>query len=143
MGFLGFTTFRGRRRGEEEFTGSLEIRPGSRAQEAVVADPGKAAGQDVLEEAGDEVVRRQRHAASVSGSGVGVAEGDAATGERFDALVGERDAVDVMREIERGVMSAADLLDVNGPRSVPDVGIDMLGEGCVGEGVAHLCPEDL
>ena len=110
--------------------GALEALAGGGAKEAVVADLGESAGKDVLEEAGDEVLDRERHAAGLVGSGVGVAESDPAVLEAFDAVVGEGDAVDVAREVEGGALAVADLLDVDNPRGVPvpEVGIGFLVE---------------
>jgi len=79
----------------EQLTGPPEIGSGRGAEEAVVADLGEAPGEDVLEEAGDEVVNGKGDAAGLAGTGVGVAEGDPAVLEAFDAVVGQGHAVDV------------------------------------------------
>ena len=54
-----------RRRVElQQMTGALEIGPAGRTQEAIGADLGEAAREDVLEEARDERVHRERCGAS-------------------------------------------------------------------------------
>jgi len=80
----------------------------------------------VLEEAANEGVHRQRQAPGLPGARVGVAEGDMAMVEAFDAVVGEGDAVDVAGEIEGGVGAGADRLDVDRPAPLPYGGIAMI-----------------
>ncbi len=108
--------------------GAIEVLAGGGAEEAVVTDLDEAAGEDMLEETGDKVLDRERHAAGLEGSGVGVAEGDLVVLEAFDAVVGECDTVDVAREVEGRELAVADLLDVGNPGFVfvPKVGIGLL-----------------
>ena len=82
----------------------------------------------MLEEPGHEVLDRKGHAAGLAGLGVGVAEGDPALLEALDARVGEGDAVDVTGEVEGGVVTVADLLDMGGPGAGPDGRVDLLVE---------------
>lgn len=56
---------------------------------------------------------------------VRVAEGDAAVLEAFETLVGECHAIDIAREIERGMLTAADRLDVDGPGALPHDRIEL------------------
>ena len=79
---------------------AVEVWPAGRAQETRGADLGEARGEDVLEEAGDEDVHRERQAPGLARAGVGVAEGDAAVLKAFDAVVGEGDAVDVAGDVD-------------------------------------------
>jgi len=131
--------------GLEEVAGAIEVLAGGGAEEAVVADLGETAGKDVLEEAGNEVLDLERHAAGLEGSGVGVAEGDLVVLEAFDAVVGEGDTVDVAREVEGRALAVADLLDVGDPGFVfvPKVGIGFVYEPGTSEGVSHLGAKDL
>ena len=91
----------------EEIPGAFALDSTAGAEEAVGADLGEASGEDVLEEAANEGVHRQRQAPGLPGARVGVAEGDMAMVEAFDAVVGEGDAVDVAGEIEGGVGASA------------------------------------
>jgi hypothetical protein len=100
------------------------------------------AEEDVLEEPGHEVQDGQGHAAGLAGLGVGVAEGDPAMLEGPNPVVGEGDAVDVTGEIEGGVVTVADLLDMDGPGAGPDGRVDVLEEAGTAQGVADLGPED-
>lgn len=108
-------------------TSPLEIGPAAGAQEAIVADLGEAAREDVLEEARDEDVDREGQAAGWVSARVRVGEGDAAMREAFETLVGEGDAIDIAREIEGGVLAAPDGLDVDGPGTLPDGRSDRVG----------------
>lgn len=56
---------------------------------------------------------------------MGVAEGDLTVGEALDAIIAERYAIDVAREVDSRVLAATDLLDVHGPRPGPDDRIDI------------------
>jgi hypothetical protein len=90
-------------------------------QQPVGSDLGEPLGEHVLKEACDEVGRGERHAAGVPTAGVGVAEGDSSSPlAALDAVVGEGDPKDVAREVEGGVLAAADLLDVNVPGLLED-----------------------
>ena len=122
--------------------GPLEIGPAARTQESVGAYLGEAARQDVLEEPSDEGVHRQRFASGLTRARVGEAEGDAAEREALEAVVGEGHAVDVAREVARGVLAASDLLHMHGPGSLPDRGIDVAIEAGAMERVAQLHAED-
>ena len=63
----------GRRRLERQYgSGAFEIRPTRRTQEPVGADLGKAPREDMLEEAREERVDRERHAPALLGARVGV-----------------------------------------------------------------------
>lgn len=126
----------------QEVSCAFEIAPAAWAQQAVGADFGEAAGEDVLEESCEEGVHRECDTARFTGAGVRVAEGDVVLLEAFDAVVGERDAVDVAREIEQGVLAGADLLHVDGPPLIPDGGIDLLIQAGAGERGMELHAKD-
>jgi len=99
---------RGRCRVErQQVSGALETRAARGTEEAVVPNLGEAAREHVLEEAREERVRGEREASRLVGARVGVAEGDASVGEVFESVIGERDVVDVTREIARGVLAVA------------------------------------
>ena len=60
----------------------------------------------------------------------------------LEGVVGERDAIDIPREIAQGVLAAADLLDVNGPGALPDCGIEIEAQAGALEGSAQLRAKD-
>ena len=72
----------------------------------------------------------------------GVAEGDATVFKAFEAVVGERDVVDVAREVARRMLPAADLLHVDRPGFLPHARIDHAAQARPDQGVAHLRAKD-
>jgi hypothetical protein len=107
--------------------------------EAVIADLVEALGQDVLQEAADELVGRQCHGPALVVPGVGIAEGDLSVVAGEDAVVGDGDSVDVSSEIPQYAVDAADAgLAVDDPRAFPDRG----GEGCVRQGLGDVMKEE-
>ena len=113
-------------------SGPLEIGTAGGTQEPVVADLGKAPWENMLEESREERVHRERHAPRLLGARVGVAEGDAAVGKPFQPVVGERDVIDIAREVVRRVCAAADRLHVDRPGFRPHAGIDHAAEASAG-----------
>jgi len=69
---------------------------------------------------------------------VSVAESNAAVLEALDAVVVERDAIDVAREIAQSMLAGADVLHVHDPPLVPHCRIDLLIQTGTGEGSAQL-----
>ena len=126
----------------QEVSGALEIRAARGTQEAIVPDLGEATGEDVLEESRDERVHREGETSGLVRARVGVAEGDPALVESVQAVVGERDAVDVAREIERGLLAAADRLEVDRPGFLPHARIDRAAQSRTGQRIAHLRAKD-
>ena len=74
---------------------------------------------------------------------VGVAEGDVPVLEALERMVGERDAIDIAREVAHGLLAAADLLDVNRPGALPHGGIEITTEAGPGEAGLHFRAKDL
>jgi hypothetical protein len=68
----------------------------------------------MLEESGDELLDREGHPAGLLCPRVNVAEGDMLAVERFDALVGDGDAVDVSGEVLGGPLARAGMLQLDG-----------------------------
>lgn len=68
-------------------------------EEAVGADAVETAGRDMLEEAAQELVRREGHRLADAVAGVAVGEGHAAVVGGDEALVGKRGAMDVAAEV--------------------------------------------
>ncbi|MCI0435224.1 MAG: hypothetical protein L0271_16525 [Gemmatimonadetes bacterium] len=127
----------------QEMTSALEFFVMAGAEQTIGADSGEAAREHVEQEAVEEVVDRERHAAGFVGPGVSIAEGDLAVGEAFNAVIAERDAIDVAREVQRGVLAPANRLDVHDPASAPDRGIQRSSEAGAQQSIAQLGAEDL
>ncbi len=62
-----------------------------------------------------EGVHRQGHAPRLPRLRVRIPKGDLPVGEAFNALIGDRHAIDVARAIERRVSPTPNLRDVDGP----------------------------
>ncbi len=110
----------------EKLPRALEITAATGTQETVRADLGEAPGKYVLEEASDEDLCRQALTPCLLGARVRVAEGDALVLKPLEPIVRKGHAVDVPREIERGLLTGADLLDVDRPGALPDSWINLL-----------------
>ena len=95
-----------------------------------------------MEESCEEGLYRKRDTPRLTCARVSVAESDAFLLEAFDAVVVERDALDVAREIGQGVLARADLLHVHGPALLPHSWIDVLIQAVTGEGGADLRVKD-
>jgi hypothetical protein len=126
----------------EQVADTLEILATGRTQQAVGADLGEAAREDVLEKARDEDIDRQCHALALVSARVRVSEGDVVVFEAFEAVVGKGHAVDVAREVERGLLAAADLLDMDDPRPLPCGGIEITIQAGASHGIPHLGAEE-
>jgi hypothetical protein len=99
---------------------------GGRAEEPVAADFLKAFGQGVLEKACDEGVDGKGQSPGLVSAGGGVAEGDAAMIEGFDAIVGDRDAMGIAGKVLGGVLAVAGVLEVDVPGLAEDRRIDLI-----------------
>ena len=103
--------------------GDVRLACGAR-EEPVVADAVEALGQDVEQEAADELVRRERHglvAIAPFEPIVLPCEGDAVVVGRDQAAVGDRDAVGVAREIgEHRLRSGEGSFGVDEPLRRPE-----------------------
>lgn len=126
----------------EQMASAFSRAGGGRSEESVAADLLKTLGEDMLEEARDEAVGGQDEAFGLMGTGIDVAEGDAVVFEGFDAVVGQRDAMDVAGEILGGVLAAARELKVDVPGLVEERRIDLIEQTRPVKGVADLGAED-
>lgn len=111
-------------------------------EEAVSADLGETLGQDVLQESGEEVLGGERQPLRLLRAGRDVAEGDPFAIEPLEAVVGDRHAVDVAREVLGGVLTITGVLQVDDPGLSEEVGVDVVEELRFLERVAHLGAED-
>ena len=106
--------------------------------QAIVAHLVESGGQDVLEEATQELVPGHGFLAMAVGRAVLVAVGDGLVVDGQDAIIGDGDTEDVAGEIiECRLLALAPWCDVNDPRDLPDVArqIDVRAE--LGEGIAE------
>ena len=97
----------------------LPLDLGGGAEEAEVADPLQAAGQDVLEEAVEEAFRREPYGGEAVIFAVLVGEGDGLAVVGEDALGAEGGAIDVSGEVLQGRFPGADGLDIGHPSQGP------------------------
>ena len=91
----------------------------ARAEETVVADLLKTFGQDVLQEATDELLGGQATCFAVAAGAVAVAKGDLAVLEFEDTVVGESDAEDIRGQVLQSGLTRADRLTMDDPLLPP------------------------
>jgi hypothetical protein len=97
-----------------------ELGPGSVGQKAVVTDPDKALGEDVEEEAANELTERERLGPGAARAVVFVAEGDGRVVDMVEPVVGDRDAVGIAGEILQDVLgSLKGRLGIDDPFGAP------------------------
>jgi hypothetical protein len=117
---VGITGLIGWRRHVEQLPGSRDVLGASAVgEETVVADAVETVGQDMDEEAADELVDGERHRLgplTAVGAVVLPLEGHACTGDADQPAVGDRDAVRIARQIgQHRCGSAERTLAVNDP----------------------------
>ena len=120
----------------------LERRAAVGAQEAVVADLLKAGGQDVLEEAAEELHRVQGHLPGSVRADAAIGEGHLAIVAGDDAMVADRHAEDIRGEVPQRLAAIARGLRMHHPVATPDRGVDQVQQALAPEDVAELGPED-
>src|SRR6266508_5859075 len=113
----------------------------TRAEQAVVANLGEALGQDVLQEAAEELQGVARAPTPGAAAAVAIAERHVAGVEAFEATVHEGDAEDVAREILEHLLPGARVLEVNDPFLAPHLARGGLEEAGVAEAIAKLGAE--
>lgn len=95
----------------EEFSGDFEPASIEGAEEARVAHLGEAVGKHVGEEAGDELLGRERGGLPLATSVVAEVEADrAVVVETIEAAVGDGDAEEVATEVVEDFFAAARVL---------------------------------
>lgn len=87
----------------------------ARVEQAVVAHPAKALGQDVLEQQPEEVRTGQGAQRTASGLAVGVAEGDAVAVAVEDVTLAEDAAIEIACKVDERAVAAADITAVDDP----------------------------
>jgi hypothetical protein len=112
------------------------------AVEAVVADLGEAAREDVREESRDEPLRGERAVLDDGASVVAVSEGDDSVVEAFETRVGDRDPEDVASEVLEDGVTGTGVLDVDDPLLAPSAGRDLTEKRVLTKSVSDLCSEE-
>jgi len=93
--------------------------PTTRAQEAIAARFNKAFGQDMLQEAADELLSWKRAHSEFAGFGGAVAKRHLSIGQFQNAVVADGDAKDVRRQVPQGREATADRLAMHHPGLSP------------------------
>ena len=101
---------------------TLELGGTSGTEEAVVADLGRALGQDVLEKSVDKLDSGKPDVSDFLGLVVTVAESNNAVVKRLQAAIGNGDAKNIAGEIVEHLVAPAGMLGVNHPTLLPDGG---------------------
>jgi hypothetical protein len=126
---------------EKQAQGSQEQALG-RAEETEIAHLDEAPGQDVLEEAMDELFCGEGAEGELSGVGGAVAKGDLVVFEFYQAAIADGDSEDIGSQVLEGSAAVADRFAVDNPILLPDIGGDAVGEAGSLKGVKEFGPED-
>ena len=111
--------------------------------QAEVPDLVNASGQDVLEEAADELAGFERHGPPRGVIHLLVTERDLAVFDGEDAAVGDGDTVNVPSQVAQDVIGALDAgFAVDHPVLSPDLGRDLDVRQRLGQAVPEPGPED-
>lgn len=110
--------------------------------EAVVADFHKTCGQDMLEEAADELHGIESKSSRSLAVRLAIANEHGAVVEVQDAGIGDSDLEDIGGEIFESSLTGARGLAVNVPICLPDVGRDLLQQFGLFDQIAELSSED-
>ncbi len=98
------------------------------AEEAEIADLDETPGQDVLEEAVDELIGGEGTEFDLAGSGRAVTKGDLVVFELDQTAVADGDSKDVRSQILEGSAAVANRYAVDHPLLLPDGSRDIVGE---------------
>jgi len=112
----------------EQGADAVEADLGGGMEEAEGADAGEVRRQDVLEEAGHEILRLQVNLGVLPGAGVAISPAQAAVGQLGHEAVAGGGFEDVTGEVAQGVMPGAGVLHADVPGGFPDRGGELLEE---------------
>src|SRR5712691_7368047 len=137
----------GRRRGDHGEGRQQGPRPGPiramrGAPEAVVADLGAAAWEDVLEESLEKLDAGERDAARLVRPIVLIAKRHVVVGHRLQSAVRDRDAEHIPTQIVEDSLTAAGVLGMDHPRRRPDFGRYLVEYPRAAKAGAHLRAKD-
>ena len=106
----------------------IELGGARRAEEAVVADLGEVAGQDMLEEASDEFGGGDGAELDGVGAAISIRESNSTILETLQSAIGDGDAKEVTAEVGKDLLAASGMLAVHDPFLflVPDSGRDLI-----------------
>jgi hypothetical protein len=107
-----------------------------------VTDFLETGGQDVLEEAADELQRIQRHLPRTVRSDATIGERDLTFVAGDDPMVADRHTEDVRSKVVQRGPAIAGGLSVHHPVATPHCGIDQLQQTFSLQEIPELCPED-
>jgi len=105
--------------GRQQLSGAFELESAGRAEDAVIADFGRAVGQDVLNKPMDELDAGKGEVANLMRSIVGIAKTNPAIIDGFDPAVGDRDAEEVACQILKDLVATARRLGMDDPFLLP------------------------
>jgi hypothetical protein len=105
---------------------------------AIVADFHETGGQDMLEEAADELHDIESESSGSLAVGFAVANDHGAVVGTDDAGIGDGDLEDVGGEIFESGFTGAHRLGVDGPVCLPDFGWDLIEEFCLFDQITNL-----
>src|SRR5437870_97435 len=114
----------------------------SGAEQAVVTDLDEAVGEDVLEEAADELLSGDGAVLELIGGGLFVSESDGAVFQLAQAVVAEGHAKDVRGEILEGLFAGAHGFGMHDPVFAPDARSDCSEQISLFQFIAKLGAED-
>lgn len=127
--------------------GASLLAPAARSggSQTIMANFGKAFGQDMLEEPSQKLCLRQRQTLDLLGAVIAIAESDLAVFKAFQARVDDSDAKDVAPQVWEDFLPASGGLGVHDPLFVlaPDLGSDRCGQAGAAETISHFSAEDL
>jgi len=117
----------------------------SGGSQTVVANFGKAFGQDMLEETSQELCLWQSQTLDLLGAVIAIAESDLAVFKAFQARVDDSDAKDVAPQVFKDFVAAAGVLRVHDPLFVlaPDSWSNRCGQAGAPEAIPHFSAKDL
>jgi hypothetical protein len=127
---------------KQQSQGSQEQALGG-AEETEIADLDEAPGQDVLEEAVDELFGGESAERGLAGIGRAVAKGDLIVFEFYQAAVADGDPEDVGSQVLEGSAAIADRFAVDDLLLLPDGGRDIVGKAGSLKSAKEFGPEDL
>jgi hypothetical protein len=111
-------------------------------EEAEITHLDEASGQNVLEEAVNELIGREGAELVLAGSGRAVAKGDLVVFELDQTVVADGDPEDVRSEILEGSPAIADWFAVDHPVLLPNAGWYIVGKVGSLKSVKEFSPED-
>jgi hypothetical protein len=112
---------------EKESEGSQEQALGG-AEETEIADLDEAPGQDMLEEAVDELIGGEGAELELAGIGRVVAKGDLVVFELDQTAVADGDPEDIRSQVLESSTAIADRFAVDNPILLPNASRDIVGE---------------